>query len=209
MASAACGPVTWHSSAARPGIAGVERSSRPLCGLRIREIARAAINRKRMRRLYRLEGLQVRMRVRRRTHGTTARAGAHPDRPKKGWSMDFVRDALADGRLFRAQSRRTKGGGRSTVVWSRRRSMKALPVDHFPASVLDHFPSGAHRELQQSSLQPSHHARERADCRCSWGTPPATVTSCQWRVGLTHRMEASPGSRAPTSLRTRHRGDHA
>lgn len=61
-----------------------------------------AINKKRVRRLYRLEGLQVRMRVRRRKHCALHRGPAPvPSRPHERWSMDFVHDQLADGRPFR------------------------------------------------------------------------------------------------------------
>jgi putative transposase len=88
--------------------------------LRIRELAQARprfgflriwvllrregwpINKKRVRRLYRLEGLQLRMRVRRRKHIALHRGPAPlPIGPTDRWSMDFVHDALADGRPFR------------------------------------------------------------------------------------------------------------
>lgn len=60
------------------------------------------VNRKRVRRLYRLEGLQVRMRVRRRKHIALHRGPAPgPAGPTERWSMDFIHDALADGRPFR------------------------------------------------------------------------------------------------------------
>jgi putative transposase len=60
------------------------------------------VNRKRVRRLYRLEGLQVRMRVRRRKHMALHRGPAPvPIGPQERWSMDFVHDQLADGRPFR------------------------------------------------------------------------------------------------------------
>lgn len=60
------------------------------------------INRKRVRRLYRLEGLQVRMRVRRRKHMALHRGPAPTAAgPVERWSMDFVHDQLADGRPFR------------------------------------------------------------------------------------------------------------
>jgi putative transposase len=60
------------------------------------------INHKRVRRLYRLEGLQLRMRVRRRKHAALHRGPAPtPAGPTERWSMDFVHDALADGRPFR------------------------------------------------------------------------------------------------------------
>jgi putative transposase len=60
------------------------------------------VNHKRVRRLYRLEGLQVRMRVRRRKHMALHRGPAPiPAGPAERWSMDFIHDALADGRPFR------------------------------------------------------------------------------------------------------------
>jgi putative transposase len=60
------------------------------------------VNRKRVRRLYRLEGLQLRMRVRRRKHIALHRGPAPiPAGPTERWSMDFVHDTLADGRPFR------------------------------------------------------------------------------------------------------------
>ena len=59
-------------------------------------------NKKRVRRLYRLDGLQLRMRVRRRKYIALHRGPApRPAGPTERWSMDFVHDALADGRPFR------------------------------------------------------------------------------------------------------------
>jgi putative transposase len=59
------------------------------------------INAKRVRRLYRLDGLQLRMRVRRRKHIALRGPAPVPLGPTERWSMDFVHDALADGRPFR------------------------------------------------------------------------------------------------------------
>src|SRR5689334_681786 len=60
------------------------------------------VNKKRVRRLYRLEGLQLRMRVRRRKHIALHRGPApQPTGPTERWAMDFVHDTLADGRPFR------------------------------------------------------------------------------------------------------------
>jgi putative transposase len=60
------------------------------------------VNKKRVRRLYRLDGLQLRMRVRRRKHIALHRGPAPtPSGPAERWSMDFVHDALADGSQFR------------------------------------------------------------------------------------------------------------
>jgi putative transposase len=60
------------------------------------------VNRKRVRRLYRLEGLQLRLRIRRRKHIALHRGPAPlPVGPTERWSMDFVHDTLANGRPFR------------------------------------------------------------------------------------------------------------
>ena len=61
-----------------------------------------AINHKRVHRLYRLDGLQLRVRVRRRKHqalhrGPVPRAKGRMER----LSMDFVHDQMLDGRPFR------------------------------------------------------------------------------------------------------------
>ena len=60
------------------------------------------VNKKRVRRLYRLEGLQLRMRIRRRKHMCLHRGPVpQPAAPWERWSMDFVHDQLFDGRPFR------------------------------------------------------------------------------------------------------------
>jgi putative transposase len=60
------------------------------------------VNRKRVYRWYRLEGLQLRMRVRRRKHMCLHR-GPVPlaSRRQERWSMDFVHDQLINGRAIR------------------------------------------------------------------------------------------------------------
>ena len=88
--------------------------------LRIREIAHARprfgyqrihvmlrregwlVNKKCVRRLYRLDGLQLRTRIRRRKHMCLHRGPVPvPNSPHERWSMDFVHDQLFDGRPFR------------------------------------------------------------------------------------------------------------
>ena len=60
------------------------------------------VNHKRVRRLYRLEGLQVRMRNRRRKRLSLHRGPApRPMAASERWSMDFVHDQLANGQAFR------------------------------------------------------------------------------------------------------------
>ena len=77
------------------------------------------MNRTRVRRLYRLEGLQLRMQVRRRKHIALHRGPAPiPTGPTGRWSMDFGPDTLAAGRPFRVL----------TVVdnWSRHSPMREV-----------------------------------------------------------------------------------
>jgi len=83
------------------------------------------VNRKRLRRLYRLDGLQVRMRVRRRKHMALHRGPAPaPTGPRERWSIDSVHDALADGRPFRILTvvdqclRSSVGSRRPTPTWT-------------------------------------------------------------------------------------------
>jgi putative transposase len=60
------------------------------------------VNHKRVYRLYRLEGLSLRLKSRRKrpSHLRVARPRAHA--PDEHWSLDFIGDSLADGRRFRA-----------------------------------------------------------------------------------------------------------
>ena len=61
-----------------------------------------AVNYKRTHRIYCLEKLQIRNRKRRKGASAAPReAIAIPERPHQRWSMDFMRDTLADGRAFR------------------------------------------------------------------------------------------------------------
>jgi putative transposase len=60
------------------------------------------VNHKRVYRLYRQEGLGVRRRKRKRLGAGERQPLAIPVRPNERWSMDFVADALTDGRRFRS-----------------------------------------------------------------------------------------------------------
>lgn len=60
-----------------------------------------AVNRKCVQRVYREEGLSVKRRPRKRVSVPRV-PHAVATRPNERWSMDFVRDALGDGRAFRA-----------------------------------------------------------------------------------------------------------
>lgn len=59
------------------------------------------VNHKRVHRVYREEGLAVRHRRRKRSSTTRVPRPAPPTAPTVRWSMDFMRDTLADGRVFR------------------------------------------------------------------------------------------------------------
>jgi putative transposase len=59
------------------------------------------VNHKRVERMYREEGLWVRKRTRKRMKGCPRQALQAPTRPNQQWAMDFVSDALAEGRAIR------------------------------------------------------------------------------------------------------------
>lgn len=59
------------------------------------------INHKRVERIYAEEGLQVRKRKKRRQTAAPRVVIPAPTKPNERWSMDFVSDALYDGRKFR------------------------------------------------------------------------------------------------------------
>ena len=59
------------------------------------------VNHKRVYRLYREEGLAVRRRKRKRIASVVRVPRQAPERPNQRWSMDFVSDALANGRRIR------------------------------------------------------------------------------------------------------------
>jgi len=59
------------------------------------------INLKKLRRLYREEGLQVRKRGGRKRALGTRKPMVVPERVTERWSLDFVSDAFTDGRRFR------------------------------------------------------------------------------------------------------------
>ncbi len=60
------------------------------------------VNHKRVYRLYRLEGLALRRRCRRKRASATRVLANPAGRPNERWSMDFVTDTLANGQRYRA-----------------------------------------------------------------------------------------------------------
>lgn len=172
----ACGlarivPATWYyksqakdQSALRMRIRDIAQS-RPRFGYeRITIMLRREgwqVGRKRVRRLYRLDGLQLRMRCRRRKRASLHRGPTPvPTGPGQYWAMDFVHDQLANGRKFRVLtvidkwSREsvllevdfTLNGRRVVEAFERLSRHRALPlaitVDHgteFTSKVLDEW----------------------------------------------------------------------
>ena len=65
------------------------------------ERERGTINRKRVYRLYRLDGLAVRRRRRKRAARIPRGIVSQPWRRGEAWAMDFMQDTLANGRRFR------------------------------------------------------------------------------------------------------------
>jgi putative transposase len=59
------------------------------------------VNHKRVERIYAEEGLQVKKRKKKRQTAALRVVIPTPEKPNMRWSMDFVSDALADGRKFR------------------------------------------------------------------------------------------------------------
>jgi putative transposase len=122
------------------------------------------INRKRVRRLYRLEGLQVRMRVRRRKHMALHRGPAPvPGGPRERWSMDFVHDQLAEGQPFRVLTVVDQWSRQSPVLEAAQRfsgSDVAVVLDRVigpgrsPRSItVDHDPDGVHDPRQEQRTE--------------------------------------------------------
>src|SRR5262245_28707027 len=106
------GRACWYRKSRAPDQMALRRrirelaESRPRFGYRrIHTMLRRegwSINHKRVQRLYRVEGLQLRMRVRRRKHMCLHRGViVKAERQYQRLSMDFVHDELFDGRQFR------------------------------------------------------------------------------------------------------------
>ena len=130
------------------------------------------VNRKRVRRLYRLDGLQLRMRVRRRKYIALHRGPAPvPVGPIDRWSMDFVHDTLNDGRPFRIL----------TVVdnWSRQSPILEAGFRTSGARVGDALDRALHGERGPRSITVDHgtefQSRALEDWAYRWGVQLAFI----------------------------------
>jgi putative transposase len=115
------------------------------------------VNHKRVYRLYRQEGLGVRRRKRKRLGAAERRPLIPPTRGNERWSMDFVSDALTDGRKFRslnivddynreclaAEVDTSLPGARVVRVLERLRELRGLPQ----VLVMDNGPEFAGQAL--------------------------------------------------------------
>ncbi len=100
-----------------------------------------AVNHKRVYRLYQREGLGVRRRKRKRIGAVERQPLTIPTRLNERWSMDFISDALSEGRKFRslnivddfnreclvAEVDTSMTGGRVVRVLERLRELRGLP----------------------------------------------------------------------------------
>ncbi len=151
------------------------------------------VNIKRVYRIYREEGLAVRRRKRKSRAGIPRVPLAAPSRPNQGWSMDFIHDALGEGRKFRVltiedqfarealatETDFSLPGGRVAAVLERLRLQGRLPewivCDNegpFAGRAMDQW---AHQQgvrlafiepgkPQQNGYQESFHSRLRDEC---------------------------------------------
>ncbi len=151
------------------------------------------VNRKRVYRVYREEGLAVRRRKRKSRAVFPRQPLAAPRQPNEGWSMDFIHDTLASGRKFRVltiedqfarealatETDHSLPGKRVVGVLERLRSEGRLPewivCDNegpFAGNDLDRwaFEHGVRLAFiepgqpQQNGYQESFHARLRDEC---------------------------------------------
>ncbi len=152
-----------------------------------------AINHKLVYRIYRAEGLTVRRRIRKRIAAARRLHLDTPARPDQRWSMDFVSDALADGRVFRTlniiddYSREcvaievdtSLGGARVVRVLERLAAQRGLPerivMDNgpeFTSKALDAWAHGAGVKLHfirpgkptENAFVESFNGRFREEC---------------------------------------------
>ena len=113
----ACGLIEAHRSTCRYTVSGKDRNAALRC--RLRELAEqfrrfgyrrlhdrlrregSRVNAKRVHRLYRMEGLQVRRRKRKRAVSLPRQPLPAPTAANQVWSVDFTSDTLSSGRKLR------------------------------------------------------------------------------------------------------------
>ncbi len=140
-------------------------------------------NHKRIRRLYRTEGLAVRRQRRKRVARPRVLLPS-PQGPNERWAMDFMRDTLADGRAFRAltlvdhctrecpviEVEVSLGADRVVAVLERLAGTRGLPR----AIVVDNGPEFQSRRWTPGRTGAASHASLSARAN-RWRTPSSNV----------------------------------
>jgi putative transposase len=191
------------------------------------------VNRKRVQRVYREAGLQVRRRRRKRVSVTRVPL-AVPVRPNQRWSMDFVSDTLGDGRVLRVFTvvddfTRASPGLLADLSLGAERLTQfldqcdplplALVCDNGPEFTSQHFDQWAHeRGIQLQFIRPgkpvdnayieSFNGKFRDEClNESWfvNLRDAQRTIEAWRVGYNiARPHSSLANRTPAEFAESH-----
>ncbi len=131
------------------------------------------VGKKRVYRLYRLEGLQLRMKVKRRKRISLLRGRPAPATgPNQHWSMDFVHDQMLDGRAFRVltgtrsvESRECVSGGQLSAHRQVRRQ-------------------GSGRGCDRTWLAHGHQGRQRHGVHLRGTRRMGLATRCEARLAL-------------------------
>ena len=152
-----------------------------------------AMNHKKLRRLYREEGLSVRRRRGRKRATGTRHPLAVPERPGQRWSLDFLSDVFGPGRRFRILA----------VLDDFSRECLALVAD----TSLLRTPGRARARRTSPPLRPAgddrQRQRHRADQPGDAGPEPGAHGGCSCRSTVSWRFATAPFERfARTSLTT-------
>ena len=153
--------------------------SRPrFCYLRVHVMLRRegwTINKKRVYRLYRLDGLQLRMKTKRRKRISLQRGHVTPATgPSQHWSMDFVHDQMLDGRKFRILtvidqwSRECRSRARLQPHRALRRRHPRPGGDLARTTARDHRRRQRHRVHLQSARRVGLSTRRQARLHAAW-----------------------------------------
>jgi putative transposase len=142
-----------------------------------------AVNHKRVYRLYRQEGLGVRRRKRKRIGAVERQPLAIPTRQNERWSMDFISDALSEGRKFRSLN----------IVDDFNRECLAAEVD---TSI-----TGARVVRVLERLRERRGNKLALACGVGWVGIVEGAGSTGFSVGFSAFFFCSPSARRPSSVR--------
>jgi putative transposase len=160
------------------------------------------VNHKRVYRLYRLEGLTIRIKRRKRLAASPRVGPPMPTRPGQRWSMDYVSDNTSEGLRFRVLtlvddfSRRSPGliversiGGGRVVRFledlARVNSYQTIVIDNGPEFVSNALDQWAHARRPPALHPPRAPSRERLH-RGFNGKFRDECLNANWFHGLEH-----------------------